>query len=57
MKTDDIRGNKAIAMITKLVTSDNSFKLVSSIIDIVVKEDGINKTRKRKTCTRPLQSR
>jgi hypothetical protein len=57
MKTDDIRGNKAIAIITKLVTSDNSFKLVSSIIDIVVKEDGINKTRKRKTCTRPLQSR
>jgi hypothetical protein len=57
MKTDDSRGNKAIAMITKLVTSDNSFKLVSSIIDIVVKEDGINKTRKRKTCTRPLQSR
>jgi hypothetical protein len=45
-------------MIAILVTSgNNSFKLVSSIIDIIVKEDGINKTGKGKTCTRPLQSR
>ena len=57
MKTDDSRGKEMIAIITILVTSNNSFKLVSSIIDIVVKEDGINKTRKRKTCTRALQSR
>ena len=57
MKTDDSRGKEMIAIITILVTSDNSFKLVSSIIDIVVKEDGNNKTRKRKTRTRSLQSR
>ena len=57
METDDSRGNEEIAMITKLVASGNSFKLVSSIVDIVIKEDGINKTRKRKTCTRSLQSR
>jgi hypothetical protein len=57
MKTDDSRGNEAVARVAKLVTSGNSFKLVSSIVDIVVKEDGINKTGKRKTCTRPLQSR
>jgi hypothetical protein len=49
-----------IAEVTKLVANDNkrnSFKLVSSIVAIVVKEDGLNKTRKRKTCTRALQSR
>ncbi|HEX5979291.1 MAG TPA: hypothetical protein VFY68_18550 [Nitrososphaeraceae archaeon] len=57
MESDDNRGDEAVAMIAILVTSGNSFKLVSSIIDIVVKEDGINKTRKRKACTRPLQSR
>jgi hypothetical protein len=57
MKTADNRGNEVIAMITRLVTRGNSFKLLSSIVDIVVKEDGINKTGKRKTCTRPLQSR
>jgi hypothetical protein len=60
METADNRGNEAVARVTKLVTSgnNNSFKLVSSIVDIVVKEDGINKTRKRKTCTRALlQSR
>ena len=59
MKTVDNRGNKAIAMITKLISNDNnnSFKLVSSIGDIVVKEDGINKTGKRKTCNRALQPR
>ena len=57
MKTDDNRGNEAVAMVTKLVTSGNSFKLVSSIVAIVIKEDGLNKTRKRKTRNRPLQSR
>ncbi len=57
METADNRGNEAVARVTILVTSGNSFKLVSSIVDIVIKEDGINKTRKRKTCTRPLQSR
>ena len=57
MDTDDNRGNEAVARVTKLVTSGNSFKLVSSIVDIVVKEDGINKARKRKTCNRTLQSR
>jgi hypothetical protein len=57
MKTDDSRGNEVIAMITKLVTSGNSFKLVSSIVHIVVKEDGINETRKRKGCTGTSQSR
>jgi hypothetical protein len=46
-----------VAKATILVTSGNSFKLVSSIVDIVVKEDGINKARKRKTCFRSLQSR
>jgi hypothetical protein len=46
-----------VAMIAILVTSGNSFKLVSSIGDIVVKEDGINKTGKRKTCNRALQPR
>jgi hypothetical protein len=41
-----------------MITRGNSFKLVSSIVDIVVKEDGFNKTGKRKACTRTLlQSR
>jgi septal ring factor EnvC (AmiA/AmiB activator) len=34
LETDDIRGNKVVAMITKLVTSGNSFKLLFGLIDI-----------------------
>jgi hypothetical protein len=38
METDDIRGNKVAAMVTKLVTSGNSFKLLFGLIDIAKKE-------------------
>jgi hypothetical protein len=48
LETDDNRDNEVVAMIAILVASGNSFKLVSSIIDIVVKEDGINKTRQER---------
>ena len=34
METDDNRGNKVVAMVTKLVTSGNSFKLLFGLIDI-----------------------
>ena len=43
--------------VTKLVTDDNSFKLVSSILNIVKEDVDNDKTRKRKTCFKPLQPR
>jgi hypothetical protein len=38
MVTVENRGNKVTAMLTKLVTSGNSFKLVFGLIDIVKKK-------------------
>ena len=50
--------NEAVAMVTKLETNDNRFKIVQVQLDIELKEDAnINKTRERKTCTTALQSR
>jgi hypothetical protein len=59
MGTDDIRGNKEIAMVTILVSNDNkSFKLaLYYIFPEDTNYDDINKRGKRKTCTRALQSR
>ena len=37
--TDDSRGNWSAAMITKLETGGNSFKLVFGLIDIAKKKD------------------
>jgi hypothetical protein len=38
METDDIRGNKVVVMMTNVVTSGNSFKLLFGLIDIAKKE-------------------
>jgi hypothetical protein len=38
MVTVENRGNKVTGMVTKLVTSGNSFKLVFGLIDIVKKK-------------------
>jgi hypothetical protein len=38
MITVENRGNKVTAMVTKLVTGGNSFKLVFGLIDIVKKK-------------------
>ncbi|HKG71543.1 MAG TPA: hypothetical protein VKA87_06570 [Nitrososphaeraceae archaeon] len=53
MKTDDNRDSEAVARIPKLVTIGNSFKLALYYF-LRYKHDNINKTGKRKTCTRPL---
>jgi hypothetical protein len=42
LKTDDIRGNKVVAMATKLVTSGNSFKLLFGLIDIEQKKKDVD---------------
>ena len=39
MVTDDNRGNGEVSMVTKLVTSGNSFKLPFCLIDVVKKKD------------------
>ena len=39
MVTVENRGNKVTGMVTKLVTSGNSFKLPFCLIDIVKKKD------------------
>jgi hypothetical protein len=56
MKTDDIRGNEEIVMVTKLVAEgNNSIKLVICYISWRYKiYDNVNNTIKRKTCTRCL---
>jgi hypothetical protein len=38
METGDIRGNKVVAMMTNVVTSGNSFKLLFALIDIAEKK-------------------
>jgi len=38
LETDDNIGNGAIAMVTNVVTSGNSFKLLFRLIDIAKKE-------------------
>jgi hypothetical protein len=38
LETDDNKGNKVVAMVTNLVTSGNSFKLLFGLIDIAKKE-------------------
>jgi hypothetical protein len=44
-----------VAMVTKLETSGNSFKLLLGIINIKQKKKDFNyQTRKRKGCFRPL---
>jgi DNA-directed RNA polymerase specialized sigma subunit len=48
LKTDDSRGNEVVAMIAISVTSGNSFKLVSSIIDIVVKEVALTRQERER---------
>ena len=55
METADNRGNEVIAKATILVTDDNSFKPLSSMLNIVKEYVDINKTGKRKACNRPLQ--
>ena len=57
MEIDDNRGNEAVARVTKLVTDDNSFKPLSSMLNIVKEDVDNNKTGKRKNCFRTLQSR
>ncbi len=43
--------DEAVAMVTKLETNGNRFKIVQVQLDIELKEDAnINKTRERKTC-------
>jgi hypothetical protein len=39
LKTDGSRGNKMAAMVTKLATSGNSFKLLFGLIDIAKNKD------------------
>jgi hypothetical protein len=39
LKTDGSRGNKVAAMVTKLATSGNSFKLLFGLIDIEQKKE------------------
>ena len=46
-----------ITEVTILVTDDNSFKLLSSMLNIVKEDVDINKTGKTKTCFRSLQPR
>ena len=49
------RGNKVVAMVTKLATSSNSFKLLLCTINIEQKKKDFNyQTTKRKGCFRPL---
>jgi hypothetical protein len=59
LETDDSRGKEEITKITKLVSNDNnnSFELplYTIFLEIYIYDD-INKTRKRKTGIRALQS-